>query len=788
MALSPGFRLGPYEILSPLGAGGMGEVYRAKDPRLKREVAIKVLPASFSADADRLRRFEQEAQAAGSLNHPNILTIYDVGTHDGSPYVVSELLEGETLRAQLAGGVFPPRKALGHALQIANGLAAAHDKGIVHRDLKPENVFVTKDGRVKILDFGLAKLTQAESGSSAATDLPTAGTEPGVVLGTIGYMSPEQVRGKLADPRSDIFSFGAILYEMLSGKRAFRGDTTADTMSAILLKEPPDLSTTNRAVSPGLDRVVRHCLEKDPERRFHSAHDLAFGLEALSDVSTPSDQAIKPGLIRRVRPAWFVAGLAAVLVVVAVLTVLRRPRGTTIDSLAVLPFANASADPNSEYLSDGITEGLINSLSQLPRLRVTARTIVSHYKGREAEPQKVGRDLKVSAVLTGKVLQRGDTLVVEADLTDVANGSQLWGDRYSRKMADVLPVEEEIAKEISGKLRLKLTGEEKEKLRKRNTANTEAYQLYLKGRYAWEKRTEEGLGQSIEYFQKAIEKDPGYALAYAGLADSYAVLSSYSIMSPAESFPRARAAARKALEIDEGLAQAHTTLGSVLTDYDLEWSSAESEFRKAIELDPNYATARHWYALLLMALGRFDEALAEMRRAAELDPFSAIIQANTCRLFVYARQYDRAIQEGRKAVEGNPHFGPAHRFLAFAYAAKKMTGEAIAEYEAAATAFGQTPSGLRDLGRAQALAGKRSEALRTIEEMKTMAKRRYVAPSFVAQVFVSLGDKDQALDWWMKACESPEIEVTFLKVDPSNDDLRDAPRFVDLLRKARLAP
>jgi len=603
-------------------------------------------------------------------------------------------------------------------------------------------------------------------------------------MGTAGYMSPEQVKGLPVDHRSDIFSFGAILYELLAGKKAFKRDTSAEAMAAIMRDEPPELSESGRNISPAIDHIVKHCLEKDPERRFHSAHDLAFDLEVLSDVSPPVPA---PRARPRARGLRIAIALVAALLVLAAAAILLWPRRKAIESLAVLPFSNASADPNAEYLSDGITESIINSLSQLPQLRVTARTVVSHYKGREDEPRKVGRDLNVSTVLTGKVLQRGDTLVIQADLTDVANGSQLWGDRYSRKMADVLAVEEEIAKEISEKLRLKLTGEEKEKLRKRYTANTEAYQLYLKGRYAWEKRTEGGLQQSIEFFQQSIEKDPGYALAYAGLADCYAVVSSYSIMLPAESFPRARAAARKALEIDEGLAQSHATLAFALANYDHDWPSAESEYKKAIELDPNYATAHHWYGLFLGALGRFDEALAEMRRASELDPFSAIIQANTCRLFVYARQYDRAIQEGRKAVERNPNFGPTHRFLAIAYAAKRMTREAIAEHQAAATAFGQTPLGLGNLGRAQALAGKPFEALRTIEEMKTMAARRYVPP-YLAMVFVSLGDKDQALDWWTKACETPDLEVTFLKVDPSNDDLRDDPRFVDLLRKARLAP
>ncbi len=789
MALQAGSRVGPYEILGQIGAGGMGEVYRARDPRLGREVAIKVLPASFSRDADRLRRFEQEARAASALNHPNILTIHDFGTEGGAPYVVTELLEGETLRGHMAAGAFTPRRALGHALQIAHGLAAAHEKGIVHRDLKPENVFVTKDGRVKILDFGLAKLMEMP-GAASQTDLPTAApaTDPGVVLGTMGYMSPEQVRGRPADARSDIFAFGAILYEMLAGRRAFHGDTAADTMSAILTKEPPDLSATNRNVSPGLDRVVRHCLEKDPERRFHSAHDLAFDLDALSDASGAAPQAPKAARGgKRILLATALAAIAALVLAAALFW--PRAGGKSIDSIAVLPFVNASHDPNTEYLSDGITESIINSLSRISKLRVAARSSVFRYKGRDEDPQKAGRDLNVRAVVSGKVTQRGDTLVIQADLVDVANGSQIWGDHYDRRLSDILTVQEEIAREISEKLRLRLTGEEKQQLIKRYTASTEAYQLYLKGRYAWEKRTEEGIRQSVEFFQQAIEKDPGYALAYAGLADSYAVMSSYSMMSPAEAFPRARAAARKALEIDDGLAHTHATLGLTLTNYDHDWSTAEAEFKRAIELDPTYATAHFWYALSVLApLGRFDEMLAEIHRARELDPFSAIIQANFSRLLTCARQYDRAIEEGRKATAANPGFAPAHNFLGSAFQARGMTREAMVEYEAAAKVLGGGPMGLMNIGRAQGLAGHRSETLRTVEDLKALAARRYVAPSYIAMVFAALGDKDQALDWWAKACEDRSFEVVFLKVDPLNDPLRGDPRFADLLRRARLAP
>jgi serine/threonine-protein kinase len=783
MTLAAGSRLGPYEIVGLLGAGGMGEVYRARDERLGREVAIKILPSGLSKDADRLRRFEQEARAAGVLNHPNILAIYDLGTHDGSPYVVSELLEGETLRARLAGGAFTPRKALGHALQIANGLAAAHEKGIVHRDLKPENIFVTRDGRVKILDFGLAKLTQPESDQGSGTNLPTAsrGTEPGVVLGTLGYMSPEQVRGKPADSRSDIFSFGAILYEMLSGKRAFHGDSAADTMSAILKEDPPELSQTRPGLAPGLDRVVRHCLEKNPEERFQSARDLAFDLETISDVSSPATlPGTRPARLGRLgRPLLVAAGIALALAVVAVLRL--RPRGGEIDSIAVLPFVNATPDPSAEYLSDGISESLINTLSQVPQLRVAARTLAFRYKGRDTDPQKVGRELNVRAVLSGKVLQRGDLLDVQADLVDVATGAQLWGDHYNRKLADVQVVEEAIAKEISEKLRLRLTGEEKKKLAKRDTESTEAYQLYLRGRHAWEKRTPAALQESIDYFNRAIDKDPSYALAYAGLADVYAVLSSYSLMSPRDSFPKSRAAAVKALEIDNGLARAHATLGNLLFCYDWNWTGGEAELKKAIRLDPSYPTSYHWYGILLAARGRFDEALEQLHRARDLDPFSSVIEGNIARTHFFAGHYDLAISEGRKTS-----FGPGHVSAAQAYLAKKMPEEARLEFQKAVETMSASPVSLMFRGQAEAAAGRRADALKTIEEMKTLAASRYISPAYIAQIYIDLGEKDHALDWLEKAYGDHSWDLIFLGVNPHYASLRTDPRFTDLLRRLNL--
>jgi eukaryotic-like serine/threonine-protein kinase len=785
MSLAAGTRLGPYEIVAPLGAGGMGEVYRARDTRLGREVAVKVLPHSFSKDSDRLRRFEQEARAVSALNHPNILTIHDVGEHNGAPYVVTELLEGETLRSRMAAGAVSPKRALELALPIAHGLAAAHEKGIVHRDLKPENVFVTRDGRVKILDFGLAKLTETPDQGSQ-TGLPTAApaTDPGVVLGTLGYMSPEQVRGKTADARSDIFAFGAILYEMLAGRRAFHGDTAADTMSAILTKDAPELSATNRGVSPGLDRVVRHCLEKDPERRFHSAHDLAFDLEALSDASGARPQAPPPA--RSWKRLALPIAVAAILGLGALIVWRRSAAAGSLDSVAVLPFANASRDPETEYLSDGITESIINSLSRLPQLRVAARSSVFRYKGKDEDPQKAGRELNVRAVVSGKLLQRGDTLSVQADLVDVGNGAQIWGNHYDRKLADVLAIQEEIAKDVSEKLRPKMTGAEKQKVQKHYTENTEAYQLYLKGRYEWEKRNEASLQKARGFFQQAIDKDPGFALAYCGLADSYGVLPSYSLMSPSEAWPKAKAAARKALEIDEGLAPAHATLGLGLTDWDHDWAGAESHFRRAIEIDPDYPSGHFWYSQLLAALGRSQEAIDQIQRAREADPFSIIIQANLVRVLADARRFDQAIEEGQKAIRDNPNFAPPHFFLGLAYLGAGRRQEAAAEWRKAFEIIPSTPQGVWHRGRAEALEGRREDAIRTIAELTEVSRNRYVSPTYIATILIELGERDQAFEWLRRGVEDRSYDIVYLGVDPLFDAVRDDPRFQDLLRGLKL--
>lgn len=564
MTLSTGTRLGPYEVRAALGQGGMGEVYRARDQRLGRDVAIKVLPAAFTADRDRLRRFEQEARACAALSHPNILTVYDIGAHDEQPYVVSELLEGQTLREALAGGALGVQKTVEYAIQICQGLAAAHEKGFVHRALKPENLFITHDGHVKILDFGLAKLVEG-AGEETALDpskpaTKVAATRPGLVMGTVGYMSPEQLRCEAVGPTSDIFSLGCVLYEMVSGRRAFVGQTPVEIMSAILRDHPEELSRSRKQLPGELDRFISHCLEKNPEQRFQSVRDLAFNLESIR---------IRPGGASSVVPAV---------------------PANLIDSIAVLPFDNASHDSDGEYLSEGITENIINSLSRIARLRVTPRGTVYRYKGQDLDAQAIGRELDVRVVLTGRVTQRGETLVVAAELVDVVERLQLWGERYNRKLADIFEVEQEIARKVSESLRMQLSGEEEKRLTKRFTDNSEAYQLYLRGRHHWSKRTPDSIKKGCEYFQQAIEKDAGYALAYSGLADCYIQLSVYHLP-PREGWARARAAAAAAVALDPGLAEAHTSLAFVRAFADLDWVAAEHEFRRAIELDPSYWVA-----------------------------------------------------------------------------------------------------------------------------------------------------------------------------------------------------
>ena len=753
MPLLTGTRLGPYEVLAPLGAGGMGEVYRARDARLERDVALKVLPERLALDPAALSRFEREARAVAALSHPNILAIYDFSGEGGTSYVVTELLEGETLTDRVLRGPTPWRHAAEIAIGIADGLSAAHAKGIVHRDLKPSNLFLTQDDRVKILDFGLARRDRLSSGESVTQAMTQEGTSPGTILGTIGYMSPEQVLGDPADWRTDLFSLGCVLHEMLTGNRAFRRRTPAETMAAILNDEPPPLTTAGAegSLPPGLATIVGRCLEKNRELRFQSARDVAFALkDVLRGAAVPVSSS--------------------------------GAHGRPIESIAILPFTNASGDPDAEYLSDGIAESIIHGLSKLPGLRIMARSTISRYKGRDADPQQVGRELGVRAVLTGRVLHRGDLLIVKSELVDGRDGSRLWGENYSRTLSDILAIEEEISREISEKLRLKISSEAEKKISKRDTESTEAHRLFLKGRFYWNKRSPDALRKGIECFRQAIEEDPEYALAYAGMADCYNNLGFYNYSAPSESFPKAKAAARQALELDGDLAVARTALGYALLYYDWDWSGAERELRRAIELDPNYPTAHQYYGNVLVPLRRFDEGIAELRLAMELDPLSLILSASLGYGLHMAGRHDEALNQLQKTFEMDAGFLPAHLFLGYVFLRIGEHDRAIQEFTDVMRRTEGNPLAHAELGCAYAASGRHAEAEEILRALRE-TKDRFVSPYCFALLLTALGEQDAAFDALERAFAIRAHEIVFLTWEPQFDPLRSDERFVDLLRR-----
>jgi eukaryotic-like serine/threonine-protein kinase len=800
MTLPTGTKLGPYEILSPLGAGGMGEVYKARDTRLGREVAIKVLPAEFSEDPERLNRFEQEARAASALNHPNVVSVYDVGREGTISYIAMELVEGQSLRGLVATDLPPLQKTLRIVAQVADGLAKAHSAGIVHRDLKPENIMVSKDGFVKILDFGLAKLTRPETGKALLSEMPTATrpTEPGVALGTLGYMSPEQVRGLPVDSRSDIFAFGAILYELLTGRRAFQGGSPADTMSAILKEEPPELSRGGVEFPPALERVVRRCIEKNREERFESARDLAFALREAGNLSMPSQASRAPARqrIRRL-PAWalVLVGVVAVLAALLVGDVggLRRrlSRGATatrIESLAVLPLANLSGDPQQQYFADGMTEELITNLAQIGALRVSSRTSAMRYKGTQKSVPEIARELNVDAVVEGSVLRSGDRVRITAQLIAAATDKHLWASSYERDLRDVLGLQGEVAKAIAGEIGVRLTPQERSRLTEKKTVNPDAYEAYLKGQYHMSRSTAPDTRKSLEYFQQAAAKQPDYAQAYAGIADAYHRLASsaYSVLSPKEAFPTAKAAAMRAVELDSTLAEPYVSLAWSSFIFDRDWTTAESRYQRALQLNPNYPNAHRTYAIFLARMGRFDEAIREVRRGQELDPLSLEGNLAVGFVFYFARREDEAIPWCRRVLDMDPSFGRAHWGLGLALVQKRRYEEAISELQKAVELSEGVGVQLGSLGYALAVTNRRAEALEIVEKLKKSSSEHYVPPAAVALVFSGLGDKDQALTWLEKTKEERDPWATSLKVEPMFDSLRSDPRFVDLLHRVGL--
>ena len=749
--LAPGTRIGPYEVLSLLGEGGMGAVYRGRDPRLGRDVAIKILLPDSARDDDALARFEREARAIASLSHPNVLSIFDYGDSEGTFFVVTELLEGETLRVRLMNDIVDWRAAIDIGAEIAEGLAAAHSRSVVHRDLKPENVFLTREGRVKILDFGLAQTDPFLTGEDTG-NLPTRKfqTDPGTIVGTLSYMSPEQLKGEAVDGTADIFSLGCILYEMVTSKKPFQRGSGAATIAAIL-KEEVSRDELAESVPPEFQRVIEGCVEKNPLQRFQSARDLALTLRAIS-----SSTSTRLDLLPR-----------------------RRAKSKSIDSIAVLPFQNGGADAGTEYLSDGVTEGVINKLSQLPKLKVMARSTVFRYKGREVDPRAVGRDLRVRAVLSGRVKHVGDRIVITVELVDSHDGSHLWGEQYNRQIADLVTLQEEMSAEIAEKLRLRLTGAEKKRLRKKSTENTEAYQLYLKGRYQWNKRTEESLKKGIAHFEEAIESDPSFAGAYAGLADSYITLATNIPLPPREAMPKAKAAAARALEIDDGLAEAWASLAAVKWWYEWDWDGAAAAYERAIKLNPNYATAHDGYAMLLCERGRFDEAIEQITKAGEIDPLSLIIAVHAGWPFYFARDYDSAIGRFEKALELDDKFIPAQAWRGMALGQQHRYEDALAAFQRALETD-RVPILLAMLGHTRAIAGHRAEAEMILSMLAEQARTRYISPYDIAMIYAGLGDKAAALAKLNEAYEDRSAWLVFVNVDPRLDGLRGEGEFREL--------
>lgn len=807
--LDAGREFSYYKIVKLLGRGGMGEVYLAEDTRLERKVALKLLPSAFSPDAGRIRRFVREAKAASALNHPNILTIYENGVVDDVPFIASEFVEGDTLRRRLKRGRLPVGQALDIAIQVGKALKAGHDAGIIHRDVKPDNVMIRPDGVVKLLDFGIAKLLQ----HSFAED---ESTTQGTIIGTANYMSPEQARGKAVDARSDIFSLGLVLYEMLAGRKAFDGENPIDVISCILHKEPTPLSQLAPELPAELDSIVEKAIKKDREERCQTASELLNGLEDLQrehsrkygfeptgtdpdkvgtlpreatitgsgGERTSAGKAPVTGVIHR-RRTVVIAGVAAVLAAfVAVFAYWNSSNRVApqkkVGSIAVMPFANQSGSTDTEYLSDGMTETLISTLSRLPGLSVKSRSSVFAYKGKNMPVRETAKELNVQAIVNGSVTVRGANLTLYAEIVDAATESVLWSKTYDNQLSEILTLQEAVARDVLKTLEARLSGDDEKKLTKNYPENAEAYRLFLKGDYEWNKHSEASINKAIEYYSQALEKDRNYALAYTGLSKSYGVLGN-NYIPPQKALPKAREYAEKALAIDDSLAEAHDVMGAILLYYDWDIEGAERHVRQALAIDPNDAAALTVEGSRLEALGRFDEALSVRQKAVATDPLSPLYQWMLGTTYYLRKEPDLAIVPVKQAIELDEHFAPAYVFLGEAYEQKGAYAEAIKAYETGAAKTGQDPKILASLAHAFARSGDRSKALETLAELRRIAEQRYVSSYSIAVAYAGLDDKEQALAWLERGLRDRSADMLWLRVEPMFAQFQGDPRFQSIL-------
>ena len=815
-----GTEIGHYQIIRLIGKGGMGEVYLAKDSKLDRKVALKILPPEFAADKVRMNRFIREAKSASALNHPNIITIYEIGKSEDTHFIATEFIDGKTLNELVKSRSLNLKTALEIAVQMASALDEAHSAGIVHRDIKPDNVMIRGNGLVKVLDFGIAKLValaneESETIIQFPNNPPAAitnhqSTGPGTIIGTADYMSPEQAKGKEIDARTDIFSFGVVLYEMMAGNLPFEGETAVEMISAILKDEPKPL---NSEIPSEISKIITKCLRKNRDERYQTIKDAGndlkdakqkLDLENLMNRITLSDHhqnkthfiqaTTADGLNQTTtnqpvstnpKTQYLTVGLLSLVLTIGGFFGYKYFSPTKqIESIAVMPFVNENGNQDAEYLSDGMTEMLISSLSKVSNLSVKARSSVFRYKGKETNAQTIGKELNVQAILSGRIIQRNDQIILSIELVDISTENVIWSESYTRQQTDLVSLQSQVARDVSSKLKSKLSGADEAKVAMTSTTNFEAYQAYLKGRYYWNRRTAENLQKAIEQFSLAIEKDQNYTLAYTGLADCYAVLDEYAGTSTDITLPQAKAFAERAIALDNQLAEPHTSMGLVNNKLG-QRAEAEQEFKRAIELNPNYATAYHWYSILLRDFGRFDESGLMIQRAHEIDPLSSVISLNISQVYQAQKNYNAAIENTLKIIELDPNYAGAYNSLAISYIKLGRETEAIANFEKAVKLSNRADVVLRNLGYGYGVTGKRDEALAIAKELEEKYAKKESFGQFVAVVYVGLGDKDKAYEWLEKDFQN-KVDLGAIRWTPLFESIRDDPRYKDLLKRMNL--